>query len=93
MGFFKILLIGLCVVSCSLSGILLTELAHASNEERFFSKKVEILSAQESQLRATLQLKQDYMRKMICDSRVVDQVIREKTGLSKANEVIFKFDD
>ncbi len=93
MNAFRLILAGICTALFVLTGILLSRLMHVRNEERFFEKKVGQLADQEKQLNADFQLKQDYMRKMISDQDVIERTIREKTGLSKPNEVIIKFDD
>lgn len=91
--FFKVVSFVLFVSLITLNGVLLSKLVHAGNEEKFLNQKIKNLCAKEETLRSEFQLKQDYMRKMISDSAVIEHVIREKTGLSKPNEVIFEFDD
>ncbi|MDE6431793.1 MAG: septum formation initiator family protein [Opitutales bacterium] len=93
MNTFRLILIFLCMILFLLAGVLTSRLVHSNNEEHFFSRKAEELAAQDKKLNTEFQLKQDYMRKMISDSDVIEQTIREKTGLSKPNEVIFKFED
>ncbi|MDR0595576.1 MAG: hypothetical protein LBF94_02705 [Puniceicoccales bacterium] len=55
--------------------------------------RVDELTSQQNHLCEEFKLRQDYMRKMISDGEFVEQIIREKTGLSKQNEIIFKFGD
>ncbi|MDR3274283.1 MAG: hypothetical protein LBS87_03065 [Puniceicoccales bacterium] len=55
--------------------------------------RIEELAERQKRLSNEFELKQDYMRRMISDGDFIDQIIREKTGLSKRNEVIFKFGD
>lgn len=93
MKFAKIVLFILCIIFVLLSCVLFSKLTHSNNEKSYFNKKVEELTVQEKQLCDKFRLKQDYMRKMISDNNFIEQMVREKTGLSKPNEVIFKFDN
>ncbi len=93
MSIFRLILIFLCGTLFVLSGVLLSKLIHANNEEAHFRDRIEELTIKEEQLKDKFQLKQDYMRKMISDADFIEQIIRQKTGLSKPNEIIFKFDD
>jgi cell division protein FtsB len=54
---------------------------------------MEKLTKRLGQLSDEFKLKQDYMRRIISDEEFVEQIIREKTGFSKWNEVIFKFEN
>ncbi len=83
----------ICIGLLSLIGLLSKRLIHAINEELYFNKKSKILNVQENKLIEEFKLKQDYMRKMICDKNFIEQIIHEKTGLCKPNEIIVKFED
>jgi cell division protein FtsB len=75
----------------SLSFVLVSRIQHAKRQEAHMLNRMESLTGQLEKLSSEFELKQDYMRRMISDEEFVEQIIREKTGLSKRNEVIFKF--
>jgi cell division protein FtsB len=73
------------------SFVLISRLQHAKKQEVYLLNRIEKLTDQLRCLSDEFELKQDYMRRIISDEEFVEQIIREKTGLSKQNEIIFKF--
>jgi cell division protein FtsB len=84
------------LLSISLAGLLcalISRLWHAKKQEAHMLRRVEELTGRQKHLFNEFELKQDHMRKIISDGGFVEQLIREKTGFSKKNEMIFKFED
>ncbi|MDR2721125.1 MAG: hypothetical protein LBB15_02445 [Puniceicoccales bacterium] len=72
---------------------MISSLWHAKKQEAHMLSHMEELTARQKHLSDEFELKQDYMRQMVNDGEFVDQLIREKTGFSKRNETIFKFEN
>ncbi|MDR1256046.1 MAG: septum formation initiator family protein [Puniceicoccales bacterium] len=77
------------VLACTLA----SALWHVKKQEAHMLSRIEVLTERQKHLCDEFALKQDYMRQMISSDEFVEQIIREKIGLSKQNEVIFKFED
>ncbi|MDR2435900.1 MAG: septum formation initiator family protein [Puniceicoccales bacterium] len=77
----------------ALSCILISSLWHARKQEGHMLSRIEELTNRRKHLSDEFTLKQDYMRKIANDGEFVEQLIREKTGFSKQNEIIFRFED
>ena len=89
----KFIAVALCVLFFFTSCMLVSRILSSNRERAHIAKKIEELTVKSDRLLNEFGLKQDYMRKIISDERISDMIIREKTGLSKANEIIFKFTD
>jgi cell division protein FtsB len=89
----RLILLFFNILFATLSCVLVSRLWHAKKQELHMLSRIEELTEKQKHLSNESELKQDYMRRMISDRDFIDQIIREKTGLSKRNEVIFKFGD
>ncbi|MDR0715385.1 MAG: septum formation initiator family protein [Puniceicoccales bacterium] len=89
----RLILLLFNVLFATISCVLISRLWHSKKQEAYMLSRIDELTSQQNRLCEEFELKQDYMRKMISDGEFVEQIIREKTGLSKQNEIIFKFGD
>jgi cell division protein FtsB len=89
----QLILFSLSIFLVATSCALLSQLQRAKKQELCLLRQIEELTDRKKRLSDEFELKQDYMRKMISDGEFVDQIIRDITGFSRQNEVIFKFEN
>jgi cell division protein FtsB len=72
---------------------LAVSLTNSRKENRRLLRRIDSFSAESENIKNQFILKQDHMRKMLTDSDLLNQMVRQKEGYIKPREKLFKFED